>query len=117
MIKANIPMKALQAKQKTAETQRINFLEEDAEHAATIETWRREYNEASALAKQTGGNHYKQMKIQPVEYVELNELSFLEGCVIKYISRWRHKNGLEDLRKIQHCVDLLIELNDLEDSK
>lgn len=63
----------------------------------------------SALNEQIGGEHYK-MAIQPIEYIHANNLGFIEGNVVKYISRWRNKNGVEDLKKIKHCVDLLIEL-------
>lgn len=58
---------------------------------------------------QIGGNHYKKEKIQPIEYIMSNELDFCEGNVVKYITRWRHKNGLEDLQKARHYIDFLIE--------
>ena len=64
----------------------------------------------SALDVQTGGDHYKNMKIQPVEYIHANGLGFLEGCVIKYVSRFRNKNGRQDLEKAKHFIDLLIQL-------
>ena len=64
----------------------------------------------SALDVQVGGGHYKEMKIQPVEYIHANKIQFLEGSVIKYVSRWRNKNGLEDLKKARHFLDLLIQL-------
>jgi hypothetical protein len=54
------------------------------------------------------------MKIQPVEFITANRLSFLEGCIVKRISRWRSKDGLKDLEKIKHEVDLLIELEGLK---
>lgn len=66
--------------------------------------------EKSALDTQVGGGHYKSKKIQPVEYIAANNLNFLEGCIVKRITRWRDKNGLEDLQKIKHEVDLLIEM-------
>jgi len=65
----------------------------------------------SALDKQIGGGHYKDMVIQPVEFITKNNLGFIEGCIIKYISRYKDKNGVEDLKKIKHYVDLLIEIN------
>ena len=68
----------------------------------------------SALTIQTGGNHYKNMKIQPIEYITANNIGFIEGNVIKYISRWRAKNGIEDLNKAKHFIDLLIELENLK---
>jgi hypothetical protein len=68
----------------------------------------------SALDIQVGGAHYKERGIQPVQYIHANALSFLEGCIVKRITRWRDKNGLEDLLKIKHEIDLLIELEGLE---
>ncbi|KAA3649823.1 MAG: DUF3310 domain-containing protein [Proteobacteria bacterium] len=65
---------------------------------------------ASALATQVGGTHYKDMAIQPVEYIHRNSIGFVEGAVIKYVSRWRAKNGVEDLKKARHMLDLLIEM-------
>lgn len=64
----------------------------------------------SALHVQIGGDHYKSTVIQPVEYISANNLNFLEGCIVKRITRWRVKNGVEDLLKIKHEVDLLIEM-------
>jgi len=68
----------------------------------------------NALNVQISGEHYKHMKIQPVEFITANNLSFLEGCIVKRISRWRSKDGLRDLEKIKHEVDLLIELEGLK---
>jgi len=68
----------------------------------------------SALDVQVGGGHYKEKGIQPVQYIHANKLNFLEGCIVKRITRWRDKNGLEDLLKIKHEIDLLIELEGLE---
>ena len=64
----------------------------------------------SALDVQEGGDHYRTMKIQPVEYIHANGLPFIEGCVVKYVSRWRSKGGVKDLEKARHFIDLLIEL-------
>jgi len=63
----------------------------------------------SALDTQVGGGHYKNMKIQPVEFIHVNGIGFLEGCVIKRVCRYRDKNGVEDLKKAQHELQLLIE--------
>jgi hypothetical protein len=63
----------------------------------------------SALQRQEGGSHYKDMAIQPVEYILRNGIGFAEGNVIKYVSRWRVKGGVEDLKKARHYLDLLIE--------
>lgn len=64
----------------------------------------------SSLDEQVGGNHYKDMAIQPVEYIHKNGLGFCEGNVVKYISRWRQKGGVEDLKKARHFIDLIIEM-------
>lgn len=64
----------------------------------------------TALSHQEGGNHYKDMVIQPVEYIHKNKIPFIEGCVIKYCSRWRSKGGIEDLKKARHFLDMLIEM-------
>ena len=63
----------------------------------------------TALEVQEGGDHYKRMKIQPVQYIMANNIGFIEGSVIKYVSRWRNKNGLQDLKKARHFLDILIE--------
>lgn len=60
------------------------------------------------LLRQEGGGHYKDMAIQPVTYIHANNIPFLEGNIIKYVSRWRNKNGLTDLKKAKHCIELLI---------
>lgn len=64
----------------------------------------------SPLATQVGGNHYKDLKIQPVEYIHANNIGYMEGNVIKYVSRWRAKNGIKDLEKAKHYIELLIAL-------
>lgn len=64
----------------------------------------------SALEKQVSGSHYKECKIQPIEYIHANGLDFCEGNVVKYITRWRSKNGIKDLEKAKHYIELLIEL-------
>jgi len=61
--------------------------------------------------KQIGGDHYSGLKISPLKYAEANGLSAGEFSVIKYISRYKRKNGKEDLLKARHFIDLLIELN------
>lgn len=63
----------------------------------------------SALQRQVGGDHYKNKGIQPIDYILANELDFCEGNVIKYTTRWRNKNGVEDLKKARHYLDFLIE--------
>ena len=62
-----------------------------------------------ALKKQEGGNHYKDMKIQPVEFITANNLGFLEGNVVKYICRHHAKSGAEDIKKAIHYCELLLQ--------
>jgi hypothetical protein len=64
----------------------------------------------NALDIQVGGNHYKEVKIQPVQFAEHNDLSFCEGNIIKYIVRSRKKNGLQDMQKAGHYLQLLAQL-------
>ena len=65
--------------------------------------------------EQVGGNHYADMPIQPSYFSEKNGLSFLEGCIVKRICRYKTKGEpLKDLRKIQHEVEMLIFLGDYE---
>ncbi len=57
--------------------------------------------------RQVGGDHYKNFKIQPIDFIQENELGFCEGNIIKYICRYKNKNKDEDLDKIIHYVQLL----------
>ena len=59
---------------------------------------------------QHGGDHYKKQPIQPWDYIAANNLGYFEGNVVKYVSRWKDKGGIEDLRKARHYIDKLIEL-------
>ena len=59
---------------------------------------------------QEGGSHYKTKAIQPWDYITANNIGYLEGNVIKYVSRWRDKAGVGDLKKARHYLDKLIEL-------
>ena len=59
--------------------------------------------------KQVGGNHYKNYKIQPVEFIIKNNIGFVEGNIIKYILRFKEKGGVQDLEKAKHYIELLIE--------
>jgi hypothetical protein len=60
--------------------------------------------------EQVGGTHYSRLGIEPIQFIETNGLGYHEGNVIKYISRWRNKNGIEDLNKAKWYVERLIEL-------
>ena len=63
-----------------------------------------------ATSKQVGGNHYKDCKIMPIEYIHKNNLDFLEGNVVKYITRHKLKGGKEDIKKVIHYAELILEL-------
>jgi hypothetical protein len=65
---------------------------------------------ANPLTAQVGGDHYKDMAIQPVQFIHANGIGYFEGNVIKYVARWRKKNGIADLEKARHYIDLLIKL-------
>lgn len=71
----------------------------------------------SALDKQIGGLHYKVGAIQPIEYIEANELGYHEGNVVKYVSRWKEKGGVQDLEKAIHYIELLIEKTQRNEQK
>lgn len=58
---------------------------------------------------QVGGTHYKECTIEPIDFILANKLGFCEGNVVKYVSRWKNKNGLEDLKKAKQYIDFLIE--------
>ena len=69
----------------------------------------------NSLNKQVDGTHYKDMPIQPVQYIHANAMGYLEGNVVKYVSRWRNKNGIADLHKAKHYIELLIDLENRND--
>jgi len=69
----------------------------------------------SSLDKQTGGSHYKDLPIQPVEFCQKNQLNYCESNVIKYVIRHKDKNGLEDLKKAKHYIEMLMEMEYGED--
>lgn len=64
----------------------------------------------SANEVQVGGEHYRTKPIQPWDFITQNGLGYLEGCIVKYVSRHRQKGGIEDLKKAKHYLDKLIEL-------
>ena len=65
----------------------------------------------SALDNQEGGGHYKDMPIQPVTFIVKNNIPFLEGNVIKYVCRHANKNGVQDIDKAIHYLQLIKELH------
>jgi len=67
-----------------------------------------------ANEQQVGGEHYAVKAIQPWDFIIANNIGYLEGNIIKYISRWKDKGGIEDLKKAQHYLQKLIETHDKE---
>jgi hypothetical protein len=64
----------------------------------------------SALDKQVGGDHYKKYVIQPIEFFIANNIPYAEAAIIKYVLRYQDKNGIEDLEKAKHLIEILIEV-------
>jgi len=75
-------------------------------HWVSIDVFKNE----TPLTKQEGGQHYKDKAIQPIVYIHANNLGFCAGNVVKYITRYKEKNGAEDVRKAIHYCQLLLEL-------
>jgi len=71
----------------------------------------------SANDIQVEGTHYKKQPIQPWDYIAANKIGYFEGNVIKYVSRWKDKGGVNDLRKARHYLDKLIEINGEQDEQ
>ena len=69
-----------------------------------------EYEYGKATDEQVGGSHYKDCAIQPIDYIVKNKLDFLEGNVVKYITRHKEKDGPEDIKKVIHYAQLILEL-------
>lgn len=84
--------------------QTIWFLREEKNMA----TSKHPMEEVLASKRQVGGTHY-QKKVQPWDYIVANGLGYLEGNIIKYVSRYKDKNGVQDLRKAAHYLEKLIE--------
>ena len=71
----------------------------------------------SAKEKQIGGDHYKNLKIQPVDFCQINQLNYCESNIIKYVTRHKSKNGAEDLQKAKHYINLLLDIEYNENAK
>ncbi len=61
----------------------------------------------AALDVQVGGNHYKDLAIQPAQYCQMNQLNAMESSVVKYVTRHQDKDGVKDIDKAIHCLELL----------
>ena len=76
-----------------------------------------EGKEKSALDEQVGGDHYKKLGVQPVELIRDINANFFQGNVIKYVTRYKNKNGIKDLEKAKHYLELMKELKPQTDTK
>lgn len=70
-----------------------------------------EVEDGGVNSRQPGGTHYKKLAIQTWDYITANNIPYLEGNVIKYVTRWRDKDGIKDLEKAMHYLEKLIEVN------
>ena len=86
----------------------LEFLLDDRGHTSPM-TKRHENLPLPSPAQQIGGSHYKDKAIQPIEYAVANKLDLFQQNVVKYITRWRDKGGVEDLRKARHYLDMYID--------
>ena len=73
------------------------------------------FDNISPQNKQIGGSHYKNFHIQPYEFISKNNLSFFQGCVVKYVCRYMKKDKIKDLEKIIHYCEL--EIKKMKDMK
>jgi hypothetical protein len=85
--------------------ERIIFIKKES---VNVEKEHAPSKEQDALTKQEGGSHYKELNIEPVEYIHANELSFFEGNVVKYVTRHKNKKGAEDIRKAIHYLEMIL---------
>lgn len=70
------------------------------------------YKQPPKPDEQIGGTHYSRLGIEPIQFIETNGLGYHEGNIIKYVSRWRNKNGIEDLKKAKWYIERLLELEE-----
>lgn len=78
----------------------------ESPHAQDMKPIMSETNDSNAT--QIGGRHYKKCAIQPWDYVIANDLDYFQGSIIKYVTRWKDKGGVEDLHKAKHFLDKYI---------
>ena len=62
-----------------------------------------------ASDKQVGGDHYRSLPIQPGKYIRANGLGWYEGNIVKYITRYKQKGGKQDIEKVIHYAELILE--------
>lgn len=90
--------------------EKVDFQHREKFEPKPEHVWMEEQQEEqSAWDLQTGGNHYKNMRIQPAKYIQDNEMDWLSGNIVKYASRHKAKGGRQDVEKIIHYAQLLLE--------
>ena len=100
-----------------SEKKRIDLMyakldEQEQERIQSLYDQARLAQKPRANEQQVGGAHYADKEIQPWDYIIANDLGYLEGNVVKYVSRWKDKGGIEDLKKAQHYLQKLIEVTE-----
>lgn len=65
----------------------------------------------------TTPSYYGNYAIKPIDFIVNNNIPFAEGCIIKYVVRWKQKNGIEDLKKAKVYLNKLIELSEQDSDK
>ena len=83
----------------------------------TLFAYRARRKRERMLSDEISPKHYSQFKIEPFDFIHENGLGFAEGNVIKYVCRWREKNGIEDLEKAMRYIQLLIVYANIEKEK
>lgn len=86
----------------------LGEIEKQAEEMLTAHDQESDSHQSKPLDHQVGGEHYKNYAIQPVDYILSNEIPFCEANIIKYVTRWKDKGGVVDLRKAEHYLQILI---------
>lgn len=100
----------------------INYYEPNLNHPnhvsdpiSSLPSWSTQFSsnflnkdKTDPFKEQVGGDHYKTMKIQPIEYILANDLGFCEANIVKYISRYKQKNGVQDVKKVIHYAEMLL---------
>ena len=87
----------------------LHWLKLAGRHSAAVAAPHVRESVMSAKDKQVGGTHYQDQAIEPIDYILGNRLEYCEGNIVKYISRYRHKGGKQDLEKVIHYAEFLIE--------
>ena len=95
--------------QRTTHPEELPFIDDEPPQSLNDQYAEIEKVRQSAWQKQEGGSHYKNLKIQPMQYALENKLDYAQANVVKYVTRHKEKNGKEDLLKAIHNIELMIE--------